>query len=107
MVTAGPQPVYRKDYRPTPYLVDNVELDFNLGEGTTRVASKLAVKPNPSQPAGQPMELNGELLMCPAHANNDSRLGKLHPTMCLPLRAQGRETGVSQGRRPGAGGGGV
>lgn len=45
-MTAAPQPKFRKDYTPTPYLVDTVSLDFNLNEDSTKVVAKSAIKPN-------------------------------------------------------------
>ena len=40
-----PKAILRTDYRPTPYLVNNVHLTFLLGD-TTRVKSKLSFVPN-------------------------------------------------------------
>lgn len=45
---AQPQPKYRKDYTPTPYLVDSISLDFSLGEESTTVVARSHVKPNHS-----------------------------------------------------------
>lgn len=59
-MTAGdqPKPKYRKDYTPTPYLIDSVELDFSLNEDVTTVLAKMLVKPNNT--GGRPeMFLNG------------------------------------------------
>ena len=44
--TEQPQPKYRKDYKPTPYLVDKVDFDFNLNEESTKVVARSHVKPN-------------------------------------------------------------
>lgn len=41
-----PTPVYRKDYKPTPFLVETVYLSFNLNDDVTRVSSKLHMVPN-------------------------------------------------------------
>lgn len=43
---AQPQPKYRKDYKPTPYLVDKISLDFNLNDDSTKVVARSHVKPN-------------------------------------------------------------
>jgi hypothetical protein len=39
---------YRKDYKPTPFLISNVHLDFIINEVVTHVHSKLQVKSNPA-----------------------------------------------------------
>ena len=41
-----PQPKYRKDYKPTPYLVDKVNLSFDLHEEHAKVIARSSVKPN-------------------------------------------------------------
>ncbi len=46
MPTVKPKTIYLKDYRPTPYLIDEVELAFHLAPQATRVVSKLSLKPN-------------------------------------------------------------
>ncbi len=38
------QTTYRKDYNPSSYLIENVELRFELGEESTLVRSRLAIK---------------------------------------------------------------
>ena len=55
------QTIYRKDYTPTPYLIDHVKLDFDLNEDKTTVKSRLQVKPNYK---GEPseMRLDGEFV---------------------------------------------
>jgi hypothetical protein len=50
--TETPQPKYRKDYKPTPYLVENVKMDFNLQEDSTRVITRSSIKPNHKGMAG-------------------------------------------------------
>ncbi len=59
-----PRTVYLKDYRPPEYLIDSIELVFELDEENTRVVSKLAVRTNPAAeaPKGE-LELNGEQLV--------------------------------------------
>ncbi len=52
--------VYRKDYAPPRYLVDTVELRFELGEEITRVHSRLAVRANhDAAPGVRPLRLDG------------------------------------------------
>ncbi|WP_436640075.1 aminopeptidase N [Microbaculum sp. FT89] len=53
-------PVVRlQDYAPPAYLVDRVELDFRLDPQSTRVRSRLHVRPNPDGPGGD-LVLDGE-----------------------------------------------
>ncbi|KAK9785425.1 hypothetical protein WJX73_000376 [Symbiochloris irregularis] len=56
---AKPQPVYRKDYKPTPYLIDQVHLTFQLGEEHTTVLSDLHFKPNYQGDSPPEVVLNG------------------------------------------------
>lgn len=56
-----PATKFRKDYTPTPFLIDTVHLEFILNEDITHVHSTLLMKPN--YPAGQTsppsLELDG------------------------------------------------
>ncbi len=53
--------VYRKDYTPPDYLVDTIELRFELGEETTRVHSRMAMRKNPAAGRGsRPLRLDGQ-----------------------------------------------
>jgi len=61
MKSETPQPIRLEDYRPTPYLIDTVHLDFRLDPTATRVTSRLALRPNPeSLDTGAPLVLDGE-----------------------------------------------
>ncbi len=42
-----PQPIYRKDYTPSEYLIRTTELEFNLTETQTIVTSKISFYKNP------------------------------------------------------------
>jgi aminopeptidase N len=55
----APKPIFRKDYKPTPYLVDTVDLTFKLGEEVTHVHSKLHLKPNQSEATPPALFLHG------------------------------------------------
>ena len=44
------EPIYLSDYQAPSYLVDNVELVFDLAPTATRVRSKIKFRPNPDQP---------------------------------------------------------
>ncbi len=48
MNTDTPQPVRLEDYRPTPYLIDAVDLDFRLDPSATQVRARLSLRPNPA-----------------------------------------------------------
>jgi len=59
MKEATPRTIRLEDYRPPAYLIDSVDLDFDLKEEGTRVTARLAVRRNP-QGGGGPLRLNGE-----------------------------------------------
>ncbi|MGP4845841.1 aminopeptidase N [Marinobacter sp. 1Y8] len=63
MRTSQPQTIYLKDYRKPPFLVDNVELRFELFEDGARVHSTLALRRNPDGGQGAPLELDGDSLV--------------------------------------------
>ena len=62
MQPSTPGDKFRKDYKPTSYLVKSIHLDFNLGVEDTKVKSRLHVTPNHSATNGSAPEmfLNGE-----------------------------------------------
>ena len=59
-----PRPILLKDYKPSDYLIDRVDLDISLEAQATRVAATLAIRPNPAAKgsAGRPLVLNGEAI---------------------------------------------
>jgi aminopeptidase N len=60
---ARPEPIRLADYRPPDWLVDEVELDFRLGEAGTEVAARLALRRNPAAGDGpRPLVLDGQEL---------------------------------------------
>ncbi|WP_036169831.1 aminopeptidase N [Massilia sp. 9096] len=59
MRTDTPQTIYRQDYTAPSYLVDTVELGFDLDPARTVVANRLTLRRNPDSPKG-PIELVGE-----------------------------------------------
>ncbi len=60
---SAPQPVRLEDYRPPDYLVDQVELRFNLQPAATEVRARLAVRRNPAAGRGAgPLVLDGQEL---------------------------------------------
>ncbi|MCG6967238.1 MAG: aminopeptidase N [Chromatiaceae bacterium] len=59
MKEATPGAIKLTDYRPPDYLIDTVDLDFDLQEQGTRVVARLALRRNPLG-SGGPLRLNGE-----------------------------------------------
>ena len=60
MKTDTPQTIHLKDYTPPAYLVESVDLDFDIHPGTTTVRSTVAYRRNPAAAPGQPLVLDGE-----------------------------------------------
>ncbi len=61
MRTDNARAIQLRDYRPPDYLIDDVELVFELLESSTRVSSKLAIRKNPaSESVDPPLKLDGE-----------------------------------------------
>ena len=63
MRTETPPVIHLKDYKPASHLIDEVHLDFKLHPKSTRVTSRLKVRPNPA--AGQntgSLSLDGEMI---------------------------------------------
>ena len=60
MRTETPQPIRLADYRPPAFLIDEVELAFDLVPTATRVKAKLQVRRNGEH--AEPLRLNGERL---------------------------------------------
>ena len=60
---APPQPTRLADYRPPAFLIDTVDLTFELGDAETRVKSRLAIRRNPEAgDSAAPLELDGDAL---------------------------------------------
>jgi aminopeptidase N len=65
MADAAPTPheppvIRREDYRPFPWLVPQIALDFDLGLDATRVVAKLTVAPNAKADPSPTIRLNGD-----------------------------------------------
>jgi len=56
----GPPLIRRDDYRPFPWLVPEVSLDFDLGTSRTRIRSALTVQRNARAEPSQSIRLNGD-----------------------------------------------
>ncbi|MET0983387.1 MAG: aminopeptidase N, partial [Telluria sp.] len=74
MRTDTPQTIYRKDYTPPSYLVDTVELGFDLDPARTIVANRMTMRRNPDS-AQHEIELYGENLELVALRMNGNTLG--------------------------------
>ncbi len=59
MRDAQPKTVYLSDYRPSAWLVDEVDLTFRLHPSATRVTSRIRFRPNPAVPRDD-LWLDGE-----------------------------------------------
>jgi aminopeptidase N len=56
-----PQPIMLKDYKPVAYVVEKLELDFSLQPETTRVTSRIFMKPNAAaKTKNAPLVFDGE-----------------------------------------------
>ena len=75
MRTDTPQTIYRKDYTPPSYLVDTVELGFDLDPDRTIVASRLSMRRNPDSEL-HTIELYGENIDLVALRMNGKTLGQ-------------------------------
>jgi aminopeptidase N len=56
------QTIYLKDYAPSPYRIDRVELDVKLVPATSRIRALLTVTPRPTTAPGTPLVLDGDEL---------------------------------------------
>ncbi|WP_432239598.1 aminopeptidase N [Herbaspirillum robiniae] len=75
MRTDTPQTIYRKDYAAPNYLIDTVEMGFDLDPSATRVATRIAMRRNPAA-AGRDIVLFGEELELVALRVNGKALGR-------------------------------
>jgi aminopeptidase N len=62
MLRDTPTTIYLKDYQPPEYLIDRVDLTFELGEEETRVRSVLHIRENPAAEVSGVLRLHGEQL---------------------------------------------
>jgi len=57
------QPIHQKDYTPPDYLIEKVDVTFDLDPELTRVLSRLTIRANPGHGATRkPLILDGEAL---------------------------------------------
>jgi aminopeptidase N len=62
MRSENDQVVYLRDYAPSPYLIEHVELDVKFAPGSTRVRALLTVVPSEGTAPGTPLLLDGDEL---------------------------------------------
>ena len=60
MRTDTARPILLKDYRPSDYLIDEVDLNVSLDDHKTRVVARLFMRPNPEGQAHAPLHLDGD-----------------------------------------------
>ncbi|NHZ96634.1 aminopeptidase N [Massilia sp. CCM 8734] len=75
MRTDTPQTIYRKDYSPPGFMVETVELGFDLDPQRTIVASRLTMTRNPESKVRE-IELHGENIVLVALRMNGKTLSK-------------------------------
>lgn len=64
MRTETPQTIHLRDYEPSPYLIDEVALQFALDPVATKVGARLEMRPNPAWTGGTAaLKLDGEELI--------------------------------------------
>jgi len=94
MKKAPPQPTRLRDYQPPAWLIDTVELWFDLDDQATVVRSRLALRRNPAAADGAaPLVLDGERLELLAvvldgqtlAAGQDYRVSESQLTLIRPL----------------------
>ena len=69
------QPIFLKDYRATDFIIESLELEFDLFEDHAVVTNKMRIKRNPSVPSKTPnLFLNGEQLELVEIKMNDKLL---------------------------------
>ncbi len=74
--TTPPRPVRLAEYRPPTFLIDTVDLVFELGDSDTRVKSRLRVRRNPGgSDRESPLHLDGEELVLVSLALDGEPLG--------------------------------
>jgi aminopeptidase N len=74
MKTETPKTIYLKDYQHPDFLVDTIDLYFDLHEDYARIRSKLQVRRNPKAQASRRVVLNGEALTLEKLLVNDHAL---------------------------------
>ena len=58
----APREIRLADYVPPAFLIDTVDLRFDLDEAATTVTARLSLRRSPAAPAGSPLHLDGEAM---------------------------------------------
>jgi len=56
----APRPTLLKDYKPSAFLIDHVQLDVQIGAAVTTICNTMQMKQNPAAKASRTLELNCE-----------------------------------------------
>lgn len=72
----APRPIYLSEYRPADYLIDTIDLHFDLHETATRVKARLGVRRRDGVNESQPIVLHGEDIKLLSLAIDDQPLSK-------------------------------
>ena len=73
--TVHPPTIRLEDYRPPAFLVDRVDLTFELGEPVTKVTAKVAMRRNPNAAKDAPLTLDADSLKLVSIAIDGRTLG--------------------------------
>ena len=66
MTGPAPQPKFRRDYQPPAYRIDHVDLHVDIGEGVTRIGSRLSIARDRAAAADAPLRLDGRAMQLQA-----------------------------------------
>jgi aminopeptidase N len=79
---AAPSEIRLADYAPPAFLIDTVDLHFDLDEAATTVVARMLLRRNPAAPADSPLHLDGEALTLVRLVRNGTALqpGDYHET---------------------------
>ena len=69
-----PKTIYRQSYQPPDFLISDVDLAFDIHEGTTRVVSKLTIERNGQH--ARPLVLDGEGLSVRSISINGAQIAE-------------------------------
>ena len=72
----APRPIYLSEYKPADYVIDTVDLQFDLHETATRVKARLGVRKRAGVKGPQPLVLQGEDLKLHSIAVDGQPLGE-------------------------------
>lgn len=73
--------IYLKDYTPSAYLIETINLTVHLDPHATQVVNTMHIKHNPNVEIGQPLVLTGEALILKQVVLNDTTLTESEYTL--------------------------